>query len=135
VHERYLTSHRTPWYSQEQRAPAAFVCTYMGRTTDKNTGKPFRFLWNKSQATAANVYLLLYPKPLLQKRLDRNPGLYAEVYATLSRVTAEMFMDESRVYGGGLYKLEPKELARVSAEPILSAIDGLTTRRQKKLFA
>jgi Restriction endonuclease PvuII len=40
------------------------------------------------------------------------------VLHTLSRITGEMFLSESRVCGGGLYKLEPKQLARVSAEPL-----------------
>ncbi|HEV3443367.1 MAG TPA: hypothetical protein VG099_01935 [Gemmataceae bacterium] len=25
-------SRRIPWYAQEKRAPAPFLCTYMGRT-------------------------------------------------------------------------------------------------------
>src|SRR5579862_5488363 len=31
IHASYLASHRAPWYSQEQRPPAPFLCTYMGR--------------------------------------------------------------------------------------------------------
>jgi hypothetical protein len=31
IHATYLTSRRTPWYPQEQRPPAPFLCTYMGR--------------------------------------------------------------------------------------------------------
>ena len=26
----YLASRRTPWYAQERREPAPFLCTYMG---------------------------------------------------------------------------------------------------------
>jgi hypothetical protein len=134
IDEGYLASHRFPWYSQEQRGPAPFVCTYMGRTSAAKGGKPFRFIWNKSQATAANVYLMLYPKGILRERLAKNPGLHHKVFDTLCRITGEMFLSESRVYGGGLHKLEPKELARVSAEPILAAVKGIELSPQRKLF-
>ena len=134
IDEGYLASHRSPWYSQEQRGPAPFVCTYMGRTSVAKGDKPFRFIWNKSQATAANVYLMLYPKGILRERLANNPQLHGDVFDTLCRITGEMFVSESRVYGGGLHKLEPKELARVSAEPILAAVQGIQVSPQKKLF-
>jgi hypothetical protein len=42
IHESYLTSRRTPWYSQEDRPAPPFLCTYMGRNA--NGRKPFRFL-------------------------------------------------------------------------------------------
>lgn len=32
ISSRYLCKHRTPWYSQENRPPTPFLCTYMGRT-------------------------------------------------------------------------------------------------------
>src|SRR5207237_975299 len=35
----YLASRRSPWYSQEKRAPAPFLCTYMGR--QGANGNPF----------------------------------------------------------------------------------------------
>jgi len=56
------------------------------------------------------------------------------VLDTLSRITGEMFLSESRVYGGGLYKLEPKELARASAEPILAAVKRIQPSLQRRLF-
>src|SRR5438105_4695499 len=46
-------SRRLPWYAQEKRAPAPFLCTYMGRA--QNGRKPFRFLWNQSRALASNL--------------------------------------------------------------------------------
>ena len=42
----YLASRRSPWYSQERRAPAPFLCTYMGR--QGADGNPFRFFRNHS---------------------------------------------------------------------------------------
>ena len=76
IHASYLTSHRTPWYSQEQRPPAPFLCTYMGRSA--NGKHPFRFIWNRSQATAHNVYLMLYPKGRLREALNDHPELAGE---------------------------------------------------------
>ena len=41
-----------------------------------------------------------------------------------------------RVYGGGLHKVEPNELAQISAREVLDSIDGqLRIERQEKLFA
>ncbi len=49
VEKGYLTSRRIPWYSQENRPAAPFLCTYMGRS--RNGKKPFRFSLNRSNAT------------------------------------------------------------------------------------
>jgi predicted RNA methylase len=51
VHAAYLSSHRTPWYSQEQRPPAPFLCTYMGRS--RNGKHPFRFYLEPIQNNGA----------------------------------------------------------------------------------
>jgi adenine-specific DNA-methyltransferase len=122
IHEAYLTSRRAPWYSQEQRPPAPFLCTYMGRT---RSGKhPFRFLWNRSQATAHNVYLLLYPLGPLRDALKQHPEVHAHVLEALQRITPAQLVSEGRVYGGGLHKVEPKELAQIPARLILDAIQA-----------
>ena len=130
----YLASHRAPWYSQEQRPPAPFLCTYMGRA--RNGKHPFRFIWNRSQATAHNVYLMLYPKSRLQDALNNHPELAAKVFETLQSVTPAQFISEGRVYGGGLHKVEPKELAQIPARALLESIEGhFHIERQEKLFA
>ena len=108
----------------------------MGRQTLKNES-PFRFILNHSKATAANVYLMLYPKPILAASLSDNPELYRAVWKALSSITAEMLMREGRIYGGGLHKLEPKELANVPADAVLKVLpDGRQFRmhRQLELF-
>ncbi|MHC5731479.1 MAG: SAM-dependent DNA methyltransferase, partial [Nostoc sp.] len=109
ISDRYLCRHRSPWYSQENRPPSPFLCTYMGRQ-DTKRGRPFRFILNNSQATATNVYLMLYPKPVLTQALSQNPEKIKQVWQALNEISDEMLMGEGRVYGGGLYKLEPKEL-------------------------
>ncbi len=109
VHNGYLASRRRPWYSQEQREPAPFLCTYMGR--QGTSGRPFRFVWNKSRALAANVYLMMYPRPALAQALGRDPALAEDVFRALNELENERLIAEARVYGGGLHKLEPSELA------------------------
>jgi hypothetical protein len=130
----YLARHRDVWYSQEQRPPAPFLCTYMGRS--RNGKHPFRFIWNRSQATAHNVYLMLYPKGQLRDALASNPELGAQVFEALQRITPAQLLSEGRVYGGGLHKVEPRELAQISAQSILDAI-GCEARieYQQRLFA
>ncbi|MGC2162193.1 MAG: hypothetical protein WA634_09815 [Silvibacterium sp.] len=133
IPEAYLTSRRAPWYSQEQRPPAPFLCTYMGRS--RNGKPPFRFIWNKSQATAHNVYLLLYPKGPLLQVLRQSPNLYEQVFEALNRISPAQFLSEGRVYGGGLHKVEPKELAQVSAYTVLDSVDTLLhIEQQTSLF-
>jgi predicted RNA methylase len=117
----YLCSRRNPWYAQENRPPAPFVCTYMGRNAGKREN-PFRFLLNRSQATAANVYLLLYPVPKLAAALNEDPLLARGIWEILDSIPVAALLGEGRVYGGGLYKLEPKELANVRADAIAALL-------------
>jgi adenine-specific DNA-methyltransferase len=131
IDKGYLASRRKPWYSQERRDPAPFVCTYMGRT--RGDRKPFRFILNKSKATAANVYLLLYPKGILKLAGEANPELWQMVFDVLRAIEAEAFIAEGRVYGGGLHKMEPAELGRLSATDIAALLPRLAS--QQTLFS
>jgi hypothetical protein len=115
LQEKYLISKRNTWYKQEKRAPAPFLCTYMGRSLET---KPFRFIWNKSEAIVANTYLMLYPTGKLKIALAKDPSLYKIVFEFLNGIKLEDLVNEGRVYGGGLHKLEPAELGRVDAASI-----------------
>lgn len=119
--DRYLCRHRTPWYAQEDRPAAPIVATYMGRSVN-GSKNPFRFIRNRSKATAANVYLLMYPKGALSSMLQSRPELTDRIWAMLKRFDARTLLAEGRVYGGGLHKLEPKELARVPADEIATLL-------------
>lgn len=125
VSGRYLCSKRNPWYSQEERPHTPFICTYIGRNGTKR-GKPFRFILNHSRATAANVYLLLYPKPDLAHALAANPSLVRKVWEWLNTIHPDELLDEGRVYGGGLHKLEPSELAKVRADGVQALLSANT---------
>ena len=136
VAKRYLCRHRTPWYTQENRPPAPFVCTYLGRSDTRN-GRPFRFILNHSRATAANVYLMLYPKEPIAQALDEDPTLKKRLWKFLNEIHPQAMLDEGRVYGGGLHKLEPRELSNVPVstfEELLPASARLQPERQGELF-
>ena len=118
VSERYLSRHRKPWYSQENRPPTPLICTYLGRSDKKNGRPPFRFILNESKATAANVYLLLYPKPELARAMAQDTSLARKIWKFLNSIRPEDLLAEGRVYGGGLHKLEPKELENLPVDEI-----------------
>lgn len=132
VASRYLCRHRNPWYSQEDRPAARFMCTYIGRGDTKN-GRPFRFILNHSQATAANVYLLLYPKNALKQALARDADLSRKLWQALNQIGSQDLLAEGRVYGGGLHKLEPSELAQAPADRILAVLPGPTEPLEKQM--
>ncbi len=115
IAERYLCRHRSPWYRQEQRPPAALLCTYMGR-------RGFRFVLNPSIATATNVYLLMYPKPPLEKAAQKDPSLLSRIRDALAEQGLDTMVRAGRVYGGGLHKLEPRELANLGADPLIRVL-------------
>ena len=112
VNNGYLCRSRKRWYDQEQRMPAPIVCTYMGRS-DGKTGRPFRFIRNRTNATVANTYLAMYPKPALQDLINKDPEVLERIWVQLNEISVETLLGEGRVYGGGLHKLEPKELSKV----------------------
>ena len=130
INERYLASRRDPWYSLEARDAAPFLCTYMGRSSDG--GNPFKVILNQSRAIATNVYLMLYPRSPLSRILERDSD-QPMVLAHLKQIVDTDWKANGRVYGGGLYKIEPRELARLSAGMLLQALPELSETRSEQL--
>ena len=117
VLNRYICKNRKIWYSQENRPESNFYCTYIGRS-DKKEKKPFRFILNYSKAIVSNSYLILYPKKYLKNKIEYQPELLRQIKESLNQISSQTMLQEGRVYGGGMHKLEPKELSNVSAEEL-----------------
>ena len=114
---KYLCKSRKKWYWQEQRAATRFLCSYMGR--GKKDSSPIRFILNLSDAIVTNSYLMLYPKEHLQQAISENPSAVYKIWETLKKINGNAIEEAGRVYGGGLKKIEPKELAKVPCEDLL----------------
>ena len=126
VSSGYLCRSRRYWYSQERRPAAPLICTYIGRSD--HAKRPFRFLLNNSNATATNVYLMLYPTPILARQIACDAGVLRRIWEGLNDISRETLLGNGRVYGGGMHKLEPKELSNVPVDE-LAAIAGLRAKK------
>ena len=62
---------------------------------------------------------MLQPRGGLAARLRSDQSLRTNVLDGLSQVTAKTLKAAGRVYGGGLHKIEPRELMQVSADGLL----------------
>ena len=61
---------------------------------------------------------MLYPKALLARALENDPALKTRIWEMLNGIDPKAMLGEGRVYGGGLHKLEPRELGNVPAASI-----------------
>jgi hypothetical protein len=105
----------------------------MGRGT--NERRPFRFILNRSQAIGTNLYLMLYPRDALATMLRAHPERLVDVHDFLMRITGDELRGQGRVYGGGLNKIEPGELARISCRELLEKWPVLAKGRLRGCYA
>ena len=66
---------------------------------------------------------MLYPKTHLQEAIIQTPGILHKVWVVLSDITASDLESEGRVYGGGLKKIEPKELSNVKCPHLAELLE------------
>ncbi|CAB1004465.1 restriction endonuclease subunit M [Corynebacterium diphtheriae] len=134
VRNSYIVSKRKVWFRPETRCPAPFLMTYMGRGSIEND-RPFKFLWNQSDAIVTNMFLMLTPIGALKNALDAGAVSQQDVFDQLRSITARELLDGGRVYGGGLRKVEPKELAAFHAGRIAGLIpQEFASARVQTLF-
>ena len=89
----------------------------MGRGKENNS--PIRFILNMSEAIVTNSYLMLIPKDYLRQAISADPNSVYKIWKTLKKISGNEIEEEGRVYGGGLKKIEPRELAKVPCENLM----------------
>jgi adenine-specific DNA-methyltransferase len=98
VSERYLASHREPWYRLEPVDPPSLMLSPMGK-------QRMRVVINEAGAVPSNALYGLY---------FEDPGVAHAVGHWLAGEVGQVALFEhARAYGAGLFKLEPKDVARI----------------------
>ncbi len=125
--DRALVRKRNPWYKQEHREPPLFLLTYMGR--QKEGTSPLYFLMNKSKAVALNTYILLYPKQWLLDIVASDETICNQLLIALNNSAQKTIKRQTRIYSGGLQKLEPNELKNIEIvglpDRIITMLDSI----------
>ena len=97
AHRSYVARQRKSWYAVGMRQPPAAFVSYMGR-------RPPVFVPNPNQVSFLNIAHGLYP---------RLPISTATLKRMLDHLNAHTDLYSGRVYGGGLAKFEPSDVARL----------------------
>lgn len=97
IHQKYLTSHRRPWYAIERRLPAPIWVSVFSRGG-------LKFIKNEAGVRNLTTFHCVYLNALGLANIDL---LFAYL---LTNVARNIFADQRREYGGGLEKFEPNDL-------------------------
>jgi hypothetical protein len=83
----------------------------------------------------ANVYLALYPSGPLARAIDENAGIIERIWLGLNNISVAELLGEGRVYGGGLHKLEPRELGNIDAGFLSEIVPQLPVQQKTRQLA
>ncbi len=122
IDKHYLCSHRKNWYYQERREPAPFLITPAGILGKK--GGPFRVIQNDSKCLATNSFICLYPIEDLGEKIIQNHLLKQNILNELKTIVNVQLINSCKIYGGGLMKFEPSQLANADATNIAVIIES-----------
>ena len=98
--------------------------TYMGR--GENASRMFRFILNESESIVTNSYLMLYPREKYKHCISDKATLI-QVWKTLNSIPKDRLSKSGRSYGGGLFKIEPKELELLKIPELKDVLKPIRT--------
>ena len=114
---RFLLANRKKWYLQESRKPAPIWVGVFGR-------EGIRFIWNRALVSNLTTFHCLYP--------DLEMRECGALVALLNSSTLQTWNRKSeRSYGGGLQKVEPRDILQMQ----IPNIKLLTTNLVNQLLA
>lgn len=111
IDDRYLPSHRPVWYRPENRRPAPIWSPVFVR------GR-FRFIRNAAGALNLTAFHAVYPVR------DDDKAINALLEYLWSDAAQRAIGAQSRLYGGGLRKLEPRDVLAIPIPMSLKALLG-----------
>jgi adenine-specific DNA-methyltransferase len=103
VPDRFNCRTRRPWYGVERVPPSDFFVTYMSR-------ERARFVRNEAGARCMTSLLNVWA----------SPGVDVDELAVVldDEVNGQLLREFGRTYGGGLGKIEPRDLLRLPVRPL-----------------
>ncbi|MCX5632393.1 MAG: N-6 DNA methylase [Phycisphaerae bacterium] len=120
IHEKYLTSHRNPWYLLENRPPAPIWVSVFNRNG-------LKFIRNEANIRNLTTFHCIYLDMFSAPKTDL---LFAYL---LTDVSKEIFEDNRREYGNGLQKFEPNDINKAKMLD-LNRIDNTSVDKIYELF-
>lgn len=128
LHQRYLTQKRSPWYSNEKIHVAPIWAAVFGR-------KYMRFIANTAKVAQLTAFHGVYPV-----KADKT-FINALAASLNSNIVQGIMKGEMRVYGGGLHKVEPRDLLDVKVPDLrfcstatLERLSALITNKHGSYF-
>ncbi len=101
IDRRYLPSHRPVWFRPEHRKPAAILAMVFARGA-------FRFVLNEARVLNLTAFHGIYAN-------DASPARVRSLHDYLTGPDAQAALrSHRRIYGGGLLKLEPRDVEAIA---------------------
>lgn len=97
INKRFLTANRCPWYALEKRPPSPIWVSVFNRTG-------LRFIRNEANISNLTTFHCIYLNIFSESRVDL---FFAYLLTDISK---EIFNDNRREYGNGLFKFEPNDI-------------------------
>ena len=120
INKRFLTASRNPWYALEKRVPSPIWVSVFNRNG-------LRFIRNEANISNLTTFHCIYLNLFSEPKVDL---LFAYLLTDISK---EIFNDNRREYGNGLYKFEPNDINKAQVIN-LDSIDKEIEEKILKLY-